>query len=622
MELKRRVRDRISFVLLILGNIATTLSGKNLHCTNDCCETFICHFEAQNCTEYNLTLRCNNCERKGTFTQCDVGQCCCSVEEMSLILGEMYNATVWKGAKSMESKIISVQESIKPKPPTIVSVKESNGNFLVKWDPNMKVWFRNRLRANVTYYKKGDTEKVTASFKPTIIDGLNSYEILGRNLEPSTTYAVSVKSSTSFSGMYSDSSKEWEFTSTASPDAVRLAIIISLSIAAVIITGVIFVCFVKIKTKWWDTAAKWTNPKLFVIHPSEQKVLKPGTTNFSIVYIEPIVPDDSKLWSKGSPGHTSSGSLQQSSGISLSSSCFSYANAEPADIKACVEDALDKVFAGTLSHLTTKKLNKDSGLLSFPCSPLPANLADDSGMSCESSDFVNKTYSILIPSCPHEIVTDSSEVQTQAEMLCESAYHPIAGAIVTCVDPQAPACPLVNSPPGVLTLMTTDMSYQPCNADSVGFSSAENSSLSCVFSGTNTMASSDPVSRVEARFQSSEEAVCGATKQHGKPEGATVMDEKPASLYIFPPMDDDYQPFQNLVGQSDIWFSEKRTDEKEEHFNMYPEELFTKMDQSIPCFNNNVQESQCLSELQRPFLHLIPADQSMPPISDIGYKSV
>lgn len=608
MELKRRVRGRISLVLLVLWNIATTLSGKNLHCTNDFIETFICHFEAPNCTEYNLTLRSNNWneERKGTFTQCDVRQCCCSVGEMTLILRATYNVTVWKGGESMESKIISVTESIKTKPPTIVSVRESNGNFQVNWDPNLEAGFRDSLTANVTYHKKGDTEKVTVSVKPATVDGLKNFEILGRNLEPSTTYAVSVSSYTPLSGEYSDSSEEWEFTSTVSPDAPPLALIISLSFAAVIITAVIFVCFVKLKTKWWDSVVKCQNPKFYVIHPSEQKILKPGTIDFfSIASVEPLVPDENKLWSKDSPRDTSGGSRERSSGISLSSSASSYANTEPADIKACVEDALNKVFGniGALSHLTAKGLNKDGGLLSSPDKPRGVR-ADDAG--CGSSDFINKTYSVLFPGC--QTVTDASEVQAQAEMLCESTYHPI----VTSVDPQAPA--LVNSPPGVLSLVTTDMSYRPCNADSVGFPSAEDSGLSFASSGTDTMASCDPVSRLEARRPSSEEA----TKPRGKAEGETTTDEKPAGSRSFPPMDDDYQSFQSLVEQPDVLFSRERSDENEEHLKVHPEGLFTNMDQSIPCFNHNVQGGRC----QRPFVLLMSADQSTPTISDVGYQSV
>jgi len=61
---------------------------------------------------------------------------------------------------------------VKTKPPTIVSVRESNGNFQVNWDPNLEAGFRDSLTANVTYHKKGDTEKVGAVSYP-----LRSFDI-------------------------------------------------------------------------------------------------------------------------------------------------------------------------------------------------------------------------------------------------------------------------------------------------------------------------------------------------------------------------------------------------------------------------------------------------------------
>lgn len=217
-------------------------------------------------------------------------------------------------------------------------------------------------------------------------------------------------------------------------------------------------------------------------------------------------------------------------------------------------------------------------------------------------------------------------------MLCDSAYHPSEGDVI-CAGQQTPACPLVNLLPVVSSLMPTDMSYQQCNTDSGRFSYAEDSSLSSVSSGTNTTASCDPVSRVEAGCESLDEGMGGATKLNGKTKETTICDETPcygcgpAGSHSFPPVDDDYQAFQNLVEQPDILFSEKRSGEKEELLNTFPEESFTEMPQSflspvVPGFVNSVQGGQCLSELQRPFLSLIPAYQSVPVISDSGYQSV
>lgn len=47
---------------------------------------------------------------------------------------------------------------------------------------------------------------------PTKVNGFNYFEIDGGKLESRTTYVVSVKSKSSASGRYSDSSEEIEFT--------------------------------------------------------------------------------------------------------------------------------------------------------------------------------------------------------------------------------------------------------------------------------------------------------------------------------------------------------------------------------------------------------------------------
>ncbi|XP_076577510.1 uncharacterized protein LOC143314377 [Chaetodon auriga] len=629
MELNRRV-----VVLLLVGNLAAAFAfsevnntvGQNLECTNDL-DVMFCDFEAQNCAEYKLTLLSNDGygEVHCIVKQCDSGRCCCSAE-MTLVNGETHTAVVWKGGESMGSKVISIRKSVKPRVPTITSVKESNGNFQVMWKTNMEGSFSDNLAFNVTYRKEGDTEKVSDFVRPTKYEGFNYYEILGERLEPSTTYMVSVMSYTDWSGRFSNSSEEVEFTTPASRHSLISAVIVALSAAAAVISAAIYGCYVKLKAKWWDPVAYCPNPKLLNMHPSKQEVLKPVAPAISSMCVEPLVPDDSKPWSKGSLTDSSSGSHQQSSGISTGSSCLSYANTEPVDIIAEVQDAIGKVFPNLspVSHLTTNPLtglNKDGGLFSAPHDFCGVR-AD--GMSSGSSGFDNKTYSILIPSFPHQITADGSEVQTQPEILCSTAYQPSEGDVVICADQQVPACPLAAFPPVVSSLMPTDMSYQQCNADSGRFSYAEDSSLSSMSSGTNTLASCDPVSRVEAGRESSDELTGRATKLNVENEEATVCDENPcygcapAGSHSFPLVDDDYQAFQNLVEQSDILFSGRRSGEEEEHLSKYPEGSFTKMPHIFfsPGFTNNVQGEQT------PFLSLISVPQSMPVITDSGYQSV
>lgn len=316
----------------------------------------------------------------------------------------------------------------------------------------------------------------------------------------------------------------------------------------------------------------------------------------------------------------SSGSPQHSCGISTGSSCISYATTEPVDIIAGVQDALGKAFPNIspMSPLTTsplKELNKD-------CGPPPpsSNLCDD--LSSGSHGFDNQTYSILIPSLPVQIMANGSEVQSQTEMLSDSVYHPSEGDIVICADQQPPACPLITLPPVVSSLMATDMSYQQCNADSVQFSFAEDSSSSSIANVCNTTASCDPVSRVEAGRECTDEVAGSAAKLNLKTEKATICDENPcygfvpAGSHSFPPVCDDYQAFQSLV--------EQQSGADNEHLNKYPEESCTKMSESfyspvVPSCTNDFHGGSVSRSLQRPF---ISADQSMPVITDSSYQSV
>ncbi|XP_026147469.1 uncharacterized protein LOC113121328 isoform X2 [Mastacembelus armatus] len=630
MEPNRPVHHTMSVILLILINTVPAAAlpdkGLDLDCTNDFERMMFCQFQAQNCSEYNLTV-VNN---EGVETcrphsqQCDIGQCCCSVE-LEIIYGETHEVTVWRRGQSLKSRNISISDSIKPKAPRIIAVKEFNGNFQVEWTTNMKGRLSDLLLANITYHKKGDTEMVSEFVKPTTVNGLVHCKILGRYLEPSTTYVVSVKSYTNYSKKLSDSSREFEFTTSASRNALLLAIIVSLSIVAVIISGVTYLCCIKFKRKWWDTVPKCPNPKLLVMNPNEQEFLKPEPPIISSVHIEPPCPEDSKSCSKVSLMDSSGGSPQQSSGISTGSSCLSYANTEPPDIKASVQEALANAFPNIspISPLTTSlftESNKDSGLFSAPYDPFVVR-ADD--MNSGSSGFDNKTYSIIIPSCPQQLMMDSSEVQMEAAMVCDSAYHPSEGVSGTSADQQLPMCLPLNLPLVASSLVPTDMSYHQCNADSGRFSCADDSSLSSISSGTNTTASCDLMSRVEVGCESGDEVVSAATKMTGKNKGAIICDENPCySSKSFPPVDDDYQPFQNLMGQLDVLSSGQKNGEKDQQLDKYPEESFAKFPAPIPSFLTNVQGNQSLSEHQRPLLALICADQSMSVITDNGYQSV
>uniref|UniRef100_A0A3Q0QT81 Fibronectin type-III domain-containing protein n=1 Tax=Amphilophus citrinellus TaxID=61819 RepID=A0A3Q0QT81_AMPCI len=555
-------------------------NGFNLDCTNDFDELMMCQLELKNCTEYSMILRNRYREKNCTLQQCGTEQCCCSFQ---LIL-------------PMTT-------------PTIISVKESNGNFEVSWNSNMMGFINDELTAEVTYYKKGETTKISKSLTPAIVNGLNYYEINGQDLDPSSTYVVSVRSFIKLSGRFSDSSTEWEFETSFPPRFLLLTIIFSFSITAVIFSIAIYGCY----------------------------VLKPEPPITSSVCVEPLIPDDSKLGSKMSLTDTSSGSLQQSSGISTGSSALSYANAEPPDhmndeppTTKAVHDVLAKLFPNiqlispltttTTSPLTQFMNMQNNDLCSAPYSPCGVQANDTSS---GSSIFENKTYSLLIPGCAHQAMTNNSEFKVKAEMPCDSDYHPSRSDMERCPDQQVPACQVPAQQDSVSSLMQADMSYQPCNGDSGRFSCAEDSSLSSISSGTNTSDSCDLTSRAEVEFESSDEIVSGKAKLC---EEVTICDECPCYGFVprgshsFLAMDEDYQAVPGLL-------LEQGSGGHKEILDRYKEESFKKAPQSIlsqvfPDFINSVQDGQHLSQLQIPFSSLMLADHSLPVITDSGYQSV
>uniref|UniRef100_UPI003AAB8B48 uncharacterized protein n=1 Tax=Centroberyx gerrardi TaxID=166262 RepID=UPI003AAB8B48 len=671
----------MSFILLlILGNmLSVTPSGleKDLYCTNDYVDTMFCHFkptsDQPDCTEYSLNLTGNilekpkvhcNFKRREGFS----GACCCSIK-MIFVLGETHTATLLKGGQELKSKIISIKDSIKPKTPTVKVEETENGNFRVTWKTNYKATTLNDdITSTVTYGKKGE-EKTDMVHK--VVGTATSSVILRKDLQPSTAYVVSVKTFASFSKHSSDSSEECEFTTlftsktqtihvrvgktclksllrvltltlfyvhfTADFD-IFLAVIISLSFAAVIITSVVFGCYVRFKAKWWDKIAECPNPTLLNMLPGEQKLLQPLQTHFSSIYVDLSVLNDGKPWSKCSLTDTSSESYQQSSGINTGSSSLGYANTLPADIITNVQEALCKALPqlALMSSVTNSSLtesHKDNGLLSTAYSP--CSVTQDDLNSPGSSSFDNKTYSILIPSS-QQITSGSSENHMQPVVSCDPAYLPSEGDILrnACPDQQVPACLVTGQQDAVLPLvvsscMQTDFSYQPCNA--------EDSGLTSVSSGISTSASSDLVSRVEAGCESFDEAVSGATNptettQDVYIEKAPICDENPcygslpAPSHSFPLVDDDYQAFQSLVKQPNVLFPDQSSGEQ---LGKYPEEFSSKTAQSslgtaLPDLQiYSAQGGQCPPpDLERPLLSLLSTDHSELVIIDSGYQCV
>ncbi|XP_072239180.1 uncharacterized protein [Leuresthes tenuis] len=444
------------FLMLLFsyGSISASSASDNktdLHL--DCyfgCEDMFCHFQPQeqNCSDYSLTVRDHF--KKGDsdckLQSCHSGLCCCSVQ-ISFVRGDTHSATVRKRGKVMQYKEIQTTLDLKPQTPTIISLRESNGNLEVKWRSGESC-NSDAHAAEVTYYKKGDRQaQKHQNITPVTVEGLYYYEIPGKDLEPGTTYVVSVRGRTEQGSRLSDSSDEREFTTPADPNDVHIAVIVSLSFAAVIVTGAAFGCYKKVKAKWCDRVAKCPVPEFLDSRPvRRQELLKPSEIDVSDVIIVPMVQKDCE--SRLEMPLTDSGSE-----IGVTSFSFS-----SADINAAAKDAI----------------RETAGNSQFPFEVAASLSHSPPEFLC----FDNASYSSLI--CPKE---------------CDSSYYVIDRN--TCGQ-QVPAC-LVSTqqvilPKAASSLMTIDMSYQSFNPDSGRLSHAEDSTLSPVCCGTDTTTSRDLVS--------------------------------------------------------------------------------------------------------------------------------
>ncbi|XP_056443437.1 uncharacterized protein LOC130380296 isoform X2 [Gadus chalcogrammus] len=190
----------------------TTHTGLNLHCINDNDRLMLCGFDPPldepSCAEWTLNARVPGSQRY-TERNCNLtldpvrtGTCSCFLDINGFALGDNYKITLRKAGALVESKYISVFNNIKPKAPILTSVTRENENYLVTWDTKYKNpnFF---LTVLLNYRKRGESgTEVDVSF-------MESYQILGKSLEPRTEYLVSVQSYFSF---YSEKSGDLTFS--------------------------------------------------------------------------------------------------------------------------------------------------------------------------------------------------------------------------------------------------------------------------------------------------------------------------------------------------------------------------------------------------------------------------
>uniref|UniRef100_A0A4W5NAL1 Fibronectin type-III domain-containing protein n=1 Tax=Hucho hucho TaxID=62062 RepID=A0A4W5NAL1_9TELE len=597
-------------LLIIVTNLGTliaddAMSDGNLQCFNDYDESMVCHFPTDNskCAEYNMKLTFwrteniskNDCTFKEKERSNDVSKCGCSIDLMRFILGEEFNATLWNSGKLLNSKVFSIKRSIKPKTPTVQEVKPTeNGDFLVKWKTNYpddnllpKV-----LITELSYRKKGETDKVSKNESTT------SHELLGRDLEPNTIYALKVRTYTDWSGHFSDWSEELEFTNPASSRKVLQIVIVFSCIAVIIITSALFWCCVRLKTKLWDNIPKCSNPDLLYMVPGVPKVFSPPKILLSYIYVDSLKMDtEGKTWTNpstvdGSSGRGHGSELDSSSSLGNAHTCSMSPEPSNVQIISNLQEALSKVFPSLVpldgnpqslllappmtddgTQMNCPESNRDIGVCSSDYNPL--NFMSESGGSC----FNNIAYSRSVPlNSLQELTTSKTSSFPMRPLLFCNSYHSGEAEVLKNGHPQlflGTGQQDLNLSTNCTPLLQTDFSYHLCDGasnDSETTTSAEDTSL---IYGSNV---SDVIS-VVAGYQSFSEAV-GKDSERGTDafmdvplplKGFQDVDSREPLIYVnpcyhslpdpgcsLPPSDGDYQALQSLGQNSpDQWVSDK-----------------------------------------------------------------
>ncbi|XP_030229404.1 uncharacterized protein LOC115556337 [Gadus morhua] len=596
--------------VFLLKSISMAAHGLHLHCDNDF-ERLMCGIDPPpdepSCAEYALSTRVDYSyryiERNCTLTPDPVrtGTCSCSLDIKGIVLGEKYPTTLWKAGALVESKNISAAD-IKPKAPYITSVTRENENYLVMWDTKYEKDPPFKLTVLLNYRKKGENgTKVDVS-------SMESYEILGKSLEPSTEYLVSVQS---YSAFYSERSGDLTFTTPVSPTSIAVAVFVSLCVAAFIITSFLYLFCTRLKESWWDSVDDYKNSTLLFMVRGGHKVLMPQKTLLSSVYVEACKEDEFDEKPLDSGGN----SLQSVRANSVASS-LGYSQKVSIDIISDVEEAMRMAFPqlSTAPWLIDAHSNNGYNPVAVTSSP---------------SVFENMTYS-MFPSG-----TQGLNAANPPAVLSESFYKPSmlwGGVHNPFPDSQVPIFQLTGErQPFDPSHMKTDLSYQSWNAESGSSSQSEalqvDLSYSC--SPGDTTSSSDlhgfgssqsgdnlkeSLLVGEADWSSMMERVSGEEKQ-----SFNVWDSNPSEASCPSPacslvsLDDDFQEFQSMTKRPGVLIPTANDSRPRGRPDKLPETPYTGMPQrtieGASTLTQTTQAAQGILDTQGNNVSFPPADQ-------------
>ncbi|XP_035992410.1 uncharacterized protein LOC105929984 [Fundulus heteroclitus] len=590
-------------LLLFLGYFAAAQAGVVLNCTNDY-DNISCQLSAKRCLEYAVDIR--NDQRYGEYNcslkRCNSELCCCSVK-ITFVPGENYTVETFNGSQKVDTKTFNLWESLKPKTPTIVSVKEYEGIFTVNWRTNMGADFFDPLTAEVTVSKKGEQGKVYGNIRPATVEGLQSFDINGQDLEPGTGYVVSVRSYTDRSQMFSDRSQECEFKTSPSKFLWILRVIIAIGIGIILLVSV-YCCVVRVKRKWWDS---YSEPKKLFVFTRTPEILCPSQIATSLAQVKELLPsDDNQTLKMLDEQRADASGSQNSSGIDTGSSDHGDGQTEPPDHKAIINTALCEALKDCIpKHL----------LLPDPQHKLlPVHQYQNCPsfkMSSASSGIVNPSYFMSGPSSQNTTMEQKSAIKLQDDLSlsCKSDT-------VNCLDEQVPAC-LLSAQEIVSKATRVDMSYQPCKVNIKGSSYAETASLSSTSSDNITSASCGLESKFGAGFDRSEEPSADSVKAMLTLSSCAPSGSDRRAVII-----DDYNPCPSKVVEPDVPISEKQSRDHHQRLNVNQDEGVNKIPQHcrIPGFNN--WTGQCPSVMQIPSFPTMATEMSFPVVIDNDYKCV
>lgn len=474
------------FFLVFMAS-ATFTNGVDLHCSTDYKRMYngqkllYCHFSSEkfNCSSYSMEIKTtetndwNGCIFKEGESSSKITKCDCSTS-MTLIMGEHLTTKLLRAGKLLNSKNISVRDSIKLKGPTITAVEPyTNGNFLVKWKTNYeKDEFGIDLITKLMYKKKGEKDWVTQTTQ------FYFYEILGRDLDPNSHYILTVRTTINNTVISSDASEERDMTTSVSFYGLYKIVITALIFIAVGFTCALFWCYVRFKSKWWDIIPTYPNKDLFNIVPTEPWILSLSqTTQCPISVDSPKIDRTEEKQLSTIPDETVQ-KHEQGCGVDCDSTLPPMHMPPKTKQKEINTQRQINVIREALSKI-------------FPNLPI---IPVDS----QSETYNNMTYSIRVNS--HESRRHSTP---KPELSFDSDYHFNENNITdvrTVIDSGQPELPVTDA----------NLLYNPCDNSS----SPEDNSLTCIVYKSNapTPACSPPPSvendQVSQTLQKCDPAQC------------------------------------------------------------------------------------------------------------------